>query len=175
MAQIINVLLLLLLFQVSGSWDLSELHAQSSYMTGTGEEAGDLVFESECVRKVISTGEEALLNSSPQVPISQEEVNEMGKCPDARKAELDKLKEVGVAYTCTCNSTMTCTMTYMLTLFPNLFFVTSQEELTQYKQVDSYGAELEMSQIALQRVDMVGDMYVCALLSDVIICFTPLL
>lgn len=104
MAQIINVLLLLLLFQVSGSWGPSELHAQSSDMTETGEEADDLVVESECVRKVISTGEEALLSSFPQVPISQEEEHEMGKCPDARKAELDKLKEVGVAYTCTCNS-----------------------------------------------------------------------
>ena len=110
---------------MSGSWDLSELHVQSSAITGTGEEAGDLVSMGELV-KVIKTGEEALLSSSPQVPMSHQEGHEMGKCPDAWKAELDRLKEVGVAHYSTVSMhvwhTITCTMTHMLTLFPNHVF-----------------------------------------------------
>ena len=89
---------LIFLPQVSGSWDLSGLHVQPSAITGTGEEAGDLASMGELVKKVIRTGEEALLNSSPQVPMSQEEEHEVGKCPDAWKAELDRLKEVGMAH-----------------------------------------------------------------------------
>ena len=79
--------------QVSGSWDLSEL--QSSVTTRTGEEAGDLDSKDELMRRMIRTGEKALLNSSQEVPMSQKG-HEMA---DAWKAELDKLKKVGVADT----------------------------------------------------------------------------
>ena len=74
--------------QVSGSWDLSEL--QSSVTTRTGEEAGDLDSKDELASRMIRTGEEALVNSS-------QKGHEMA---DAWKAELDKLKKVGVAHTC---------------------------------------------------------------------------
>ena len=117
---------LIFLLQVSGSWDLSELHVQSSAITGTREEAGDWVSTGKLVKKVIKTGEEALLNSSPQVPMSHQEGHEVGKCPDAWKVEMDKLKEVGVAHDSTLNMhachTMTSTMTHTLTLFPNHVF-----------------------------------------------------
>ena len=117
---------LIFLLQVAGSWDLSELHVQSSAIAGTGEEASDLVSTGKLVKKVIKTVEEALLNSSPQVPMSQEEGHEVEKCFDAWKVQMDKLKEVGMAHDSTLNmyvwQTMTCTMTHMLTLFPNHIF-----------------------------------------------------
>ena len=89
---------------MSGSWDLSKIYVQSTAMTGTGEVAGDLVSMGKRVSKVIRTGEEAVLNSSPQVPMSQGEGHELGKYPDAWKTELNRLKEVSVAHACTCNS-----------------------------------------------------------------------
>ena len=85
------------IFQVTGSWDLSELHVhvQSSDMSGTGEEPYDLVSKGE--QKVIWTGEEALLNCAPQVAMTREG-HEVGRCPDTGKSELDGLNEVGVAH-----------------------------------------------------------------------------
>ena len=69
---------------------------QLSGLAETGEEAGNLDSMDDLAKRMIRTEEEALLNNSQEVPMSQKG-HEMA---DAWKAELDKLKKVGVAHTC---------------------------------------------------------------------------